>query len=66
MRVYQVFADGRGDEVKWEHNGRFWNAAGAVFVVADEEDRRNLVEARSLESEDIDSSPYADLNNEKP
>lgn len=61
MKVNQIFPeeDGRGDEVKWEHNGRFWNAAGAIFVVSEQDDRRSL-QALSFESEDIGASPYLD------
>ena len=54
MDVYQLHSDGRGDELKWDHDGKFWNAAGAIFVVGDEEDRRSL----KVVSNDVSQSPY--------
>jgi Trypsin len=62
MQVYQIFSD-QGDEIKWKHDGKFWNAAGAIFVVEEGDERRSLQEASfRLESEDIGDSPYLSIS----
>ena len=61
VKIYEVFPpeENRDDELRWSHNGRFWNAAGASFLISDES-RRSLGDASVVVENDnyMSDSPY--------
>ena len=63
VNIYEVFPreSDEEDELRWQHNGRFWNAAGSTFRVVDS--RRELRDAGVEVSElNLEDSPYVPSN----
>ena len=63
VKIYEVFPEesGQEDELRWQHDGRFWNAAGSTFRVVDS--RRELRGAGVEVSDfNVEDSPYVPSN----
>lgn len=60
IMIYEAFSEesGRDDELRWQHSGQFWNAAGSSFSVVDNSRRELKGSGIEVVQLDLEHSPY--------